>query len=654
MKFVNAKLSNTLGASLLLASSLFSQGFEEPKSTVAPPAKVKSVDDGFAKPTTSVAEPKVAEPKIVKKKPTKAQPTVKPIAKPIEEPQALNNKPNVTPQAKAIPKVEAAPGPTPQKPVEPKAVEKTEEPSSEVEKAEASGESTEKQEASEGFGYSSGGVAVGVLTLDGVSWNRIAWRPEITYGKLGVAFDLELFINSQGQFSSKGWEFDTQEEILNTLYRKIYYIRWAQPGDDFYLRIGALENLTLDAGGLITSGYGNVALYPGVKSLGVHMQLNNIGSLNWNTEAFTNSIEDWQNDGGVLGLKTSFAPLSPLPIPVINDFRIGATWVKDFNQFAAIPDFDNDGCPDRLDDRPKDSEHCVKYINADRLRDDGVHEETIEDVEALLKSDEDRSANNIRGEFGSTRPFAVTGFDALLPIISSDFLSWSLYSAYAFPLDDDLKIEDSFGSIPLGTGIDVSIFSFGLEYRFFQNYFNAGHFDNFYDMERVKFEGESYVTKSQNIWGIDRGVRHGIYGRLGVDLGGVVNVGGSYTHLFSDLEKVAYSNPELPHYHPDYTADRSYSTEASLGKMIVNLIPKISTASVFYIKDYIGQGINDNGNADGFFDLSSNSKYGYNVGVNMGAGMTLKIGSLVTQEYMGEEEGLESRTNFTAETIFTF
>ncbi len=504
------------------------------------------------------------------------------------------------------------------------------------------GEQTNAEQESgsdDGFAFHSGGVAVGVLTLDGLTWSRISWRPELSIGKLGVVFDLELFVDGNGKFSSRGWEFGTRDQILNTLYRKIYYIRWAHPGDPFYARIGALENMAFDAGGLIVNNFGNVALYPGQKPLGIHLQLNQLGNLNGSLETFTNSIEDWQHGGGVLGLRGSFSPLASLPLPIISELRLGASWVKDFNQFASIPDKDGDGCPDRLDDRPSDKSHCVRFVDSERMKDNGVSQEIIDQVDSLVRPDEERKSAEIRGDFEKSRPFALLGFDAVQPLIHTILLDWKVYSALAFPLDQDLPIADAFGSIPLGSSLKFFIFDLGLEYRYFQNYFNAGHFDAYYDMERVKFVQDAYLTKSELYWGIDRGVRKGIHGWLGVDLGGVLIVGGSYTHMFTDLKGAE--------------DDRAYTGSAALGDMLVQLIPKISSAEVFYEKDKVGLGLNNEGKRDQFWELSTYSRYGYRIGVEMAQGMTLRIGSLVTHEYI-EGQGLESRTNFTAETIFTF
>ena len=60
--------------------------------------------------------------------------------------------------------------------------------------------------------------------------------------------------------------------------------------------------------------------------------------------------------------------------------------MSDLNQFAAIPDADNDGCPDGLDDFPntKNTTSCVdarKYLSSSLINDGGSDSAIIADVD---------------------------------------------------------------------------------------------------------------------------------------------------------------------------------------------------------------------------------------------------------------------------------
>ncbi|MCK4688900.1 MAG: hypothetical protein KAT41_01255, partial [Candidatus Marinimicrobia bacterium] len=69
---------------------------------------------------------------------------------------------------------------------------------------------------------------------------------------------------------------------------KIYYLRWAQQGDPFFAKAGALDNVTLGYG-ILMSGYSNTTEYPQIRKVGVHtgMQFNKLG---W--EAFMANVKE--------------------------------------------------------------------------------------------------------------------------------------------------------------------------------------------------------------------------------------------------------------------------------------------------------------------------------------------------------------------------
>ena len=73
--------------------------------------------------------------------------------------------------------------------------------------------------------------AVGSVTIDGKVWNQIAMRPIIPFGKWGVALDLVIYFDAQGNIHSDEWDFSSGNAIKNTLIDKIYYIRYGFPGD---------------------------------------------------------------------------------------------------------------------------------------------------------------------------------------------------------------------------------------------------------------------------------------------------------------------------------------------------------------------------------------------------------------------------------------
>lgn len=505
---------------------------------------------------------------------------------------------------------------------------KSEEPSSEAKEGESDG----------GFSFS-GGLAVGMMTKDGEQVTRLSYRPEISMGPLGVALDLELFFSSTGKIQSDGWEFDTKDEIINTLYRKIYYVRWNQPGDGFYIRAGAIEGVNLDAASLITNNYGNIAKYPGQKLVGIHTQINNfISPYNISLEVVNNSLEDWSHQGGVLGARASFTPLGGLPLPIISNLKIGGTMMGDYNQYATVSDKDDDGCPDAFDLEPKNALVCAQL----------TREEINELPDTTMIRDfpgfDSLKSESIAGRYSKADKFGMWAIDLGLPIIQTDILQLGVYSEYAQPLSNGHKaIDTAYALVPLGAYFKLSILSVGAQYRILNGNFIPGHFNANYEMERTILKGDSIETKESTYWltGEDPGQRKGIYGNASIDLGGFIVVGGSYSHLISD------NGPAL----------RSMGAFAEVGQSVLSFIPKINKAMVFAEKNKIGLDRYDDSDGeeikDSFFAKSIYMSYGYLLGFEMGGGMNVHVKSLNTF-YRDEDNKLQSQPNFTVETVFVF
>ena len=45
----------------------------------------------------------------------------------------------------------------------------------------------------------------GAATIDGKIYNQISFRPEITFKKLGIGLDINLYIDENGEIYSKNW-----------------------------------------------------------------------------------------------------------------------------------------------------------------------------------------------------------------------------------------------------------------------------------------------------------------------------------------------------------------------------------------------------------------------------------------------------------------
>ena len=104
-----------------------------------------------------------------------------------------------------------------------------------------------------------------MVIINGKIYQQFGMRPDIPFGKFGVGLDLTFRFDEDGNFKDDEW--DEGRDYID----KLYYLRYGLPGDPFYLRVGALDNVTLGYG-LIMRRYANTIQYPEVKRIGVYSE----------------------------------------------------------------------------------------------------------------------------------------------------------------------------------------------------------------------------------------------------------------------------------------------------------------------------------------------------------------------------------------------
>ncbi|MBI2503292.1 MAG: hypothetical protein HYW07_08670 [Candidatus Latescibacteria bacterium] len=142
-------------------------------------------------------------------------------------------------------------------------------------------------------------ASMGSVTVGDQQLYRLSLRPDIPIGNWGVALDVELFIDNRGGLSDRGWEFGTPAEAVDTILRKLYYLRYGQPQDNTFVKVGALDQVTLGYG-LIMDGYRNTLQYPGIKKTGLYFHRRDIGGKGLGVEGVINNFQDFQ-EGSALG-----------------------------------------------------------------------------------------------------------------------------------------------------------------------------------------------------------------------------------------------------------------------------------------------------------------------------------------------------------------
>ncbi len=175
----------------------------------------------------------------------------------------------------------------------------------------------------------SGFYGGGLSFIDGSAYARVQLQPEIPLGKFGLGLDLVLLFNPYAEdteerfFAEDGESWDS----ASTWLRLIRYIRYAQPYDPFYFRLGEFDYLTIGHGSIM-SGYSNH------DRRGLHLNLRKADS-KYGIETMVNDLGNPTMFGG----RGFFRPLlRPEKNNFFTKFELGATYIVDIDPNEMLED----------------------------------------------------------------------------------------------------------------------------------------------------------------------------------------------------------------------------------------------------------------------------------------------------------------------------
>lgn len=394
------------------------------------------------------------------------------------------------------------------------------------------------------------GGGIGAVTMDGQTYTQLAFRPELKLGKLGIVFDIALYMDQNGKIRREDWD------EVSDFIEKIYYVKWAERGDPFYAKVGAIDYYTLGFG-LLMNRYSNTVEYPTVRRTGVELGFR---KGKWYLEGMVNNVKELTNSGGMVALRTSYQ----LPFRL----EIGGMLVHDINQYAALADIDGDGVPDLLDDFPRDKNYSVDSDG------DGVPDTMDPDVDGDGYTDNSQDPNIQNNDpdgisYQKPEPFnirnkrnSVTGWGLSLsyPLVRSKMFSLIPYSEIA-------------GIAGYGYGIsapgvmgNIAFLQYKAEYRTIQKEFIPEYFNQTYELDRVRMVQDTTgalipLTRKETL----KDVKERMSGVLA----------GAGFQLFHMLNFYAeYQNMKQ--------ADRKYNSLRAEATLNTAFIPKIKQASAYY------------------------------------------------------------------------
>ncbi|GAB4177590.1 MAG: hypothetical protein Kow00108_13190 [Calditrichia bacterium] len=313
------------------------------------------------------------------------------------------------------------------------------------------------------------GGGIGAVTMDGQTYTQLAFRPELNLGKLGIVFDITLYMDQDGKIRKENW--DEVSDILE----KVYYVRWAHRGDPFYIKVGAIDNYTMGFG-LLMNRYSNTIEYPNVIRTGMEL---GIRKGKWYFEGIVNNFRELSTPGGVVGFKTSYQ----LPFGL----EIGGMVVSDLNQYAGLKDADGDGAPDVLDDFPTDKKYQVD-TDGDGVPDafdpdqDGDGYTDNSQIPGIANNDPDGTVLkpdpfNIKDERNSVLGW---GFNLAFPLVRNEMFSLIPYAEIAGIANY------GYGFSAPGIMGHLAFLKYKAEYRQTTKEFIPEYFNQTYEIDRVR------------------------------------------------------------------------------------------------------------------------------------------------------------------------
>ncbi len=617
---------------------------EQVASGEQPPRSDEGVAENGSPDTSPAQEPAVDE-EVIEPREQKVMQMEQPAQTPVQKAQTANqaevdqpqekqatNAPasNETPAAAAEPEKEK-----PQKAQQETAKKTTSKPSSQTadqggsvndaaQKAQAASKDdpaeepeAEGQAAPSGDNSPSYELSTGMVTVDDEQWTRIAFMIDVPIWRFGVAFDLELFLDSKGQFSDKSWDF-TRDGWAESLARKIRYIRFNRDGDPVFVKLGALDNVTMGYG-FIVDRFTNMLNYPDEKLIGLQFDLNDISPIGITLETMVADFLDFRDDGGVLATRLGLRPLKPTNIPILSGLLVAGTYATDLNQYAPARNWDytlNGDLLDRDEDSNIDSTFWYNYFEDeeyfDELADgfrgvDSVWDPKIEHTDQWASSEENQ--------------FSIIGGDLSIPLISSKLVGLDIYGQGAMTYDDeDGDVAKGWGIGAPGAKLTVGPLWAQAEYRRVEGEFQPGYFGPYYLEQRIR-RNPSIVIKEDLLEDADL---NGIFGSLGFNIASIFVISGTYQNLLSP--------EDVTNAFGDRIMDQRFEMTANIGDVLLERIPKVSKAEAFLYKSGIMRTVmNEHESAssrfdpdyDGFFEKTPNMYWGYRLGAEVMSGASV-------------------------------
>ncbi len=177
------------------------------------------------------------------------------------------------------------------------------------------------------------GGLLGVTSIDGQSYFTFRFKPELSFGKLGLGLDVPVMYGLQGQ----GLRLDEYTDGIGAL-RMLRYVRWGRKKrDNVYFRIGELRDARLGFGMLINDYNNTISLEK--RKLGFEFDV--VFKKKYGLEMLYSDITP--TSFNLFGVRPYYKPFGATGIPILKTFEIGASFVTDHDKTVLARTQDSSG-----------------------------------------------------------------------------------------------------------------------------------------------------------------------------------------------------------------------------------------------------------------------------------------------------------------------
>ncbi len=484
----------------------------------------------------------------------------------------------------------------------------------------------------------------GSVTLNDKLYNQVSFRPEFTKGKLGVGLDFYIYFDEEGNLYNEDWDFSSVKASFKTIIDKIYYIRYGQPFNDVYFRIGALPDVTMGHG-ILVRNYANNMDYPQVRRIGFDFRYTFSG---FRLELLHSDLKQF-NHASLVGVRAT--------VPIIEKLDIGISVTSDVDQINGLLDTDSDTYPDYVDAFPDDEDLWHEYQqtlnvletvgNCDHsisdcsseidysmdLIEDWIEEDRLDVRDELDKNDISAMAIDLTYKV-SDRMMVYSEFAQLsgktdIPIFSPQATLSGYDDNGGEPFDTKL----GYGYIPIGIKASFNFISFAMDYRRSSKNFMFHYWDKNYDHNRIMIDrNNAPITKESQLYkyGKQEGFNFGFIANISKYLKFSVD----YLYMKGDMWSMEDN---------DYVQDKNNSFYSKF-EIDTSRIPRIRIAEIFYQQTNTPKPFD--------FEPNENTLIGYNFGMELANNMTLIFKGRKT--YVFDGEGYSPVKNTQIETSVYF